>query len=671
MNNDDISSDSTLYDRMVDNLGDFIAKARLEEEKEEESLYKNLEKIQQRYSQGILLAKGGMKEIYRVEDYMTDRPVAKAVMKNLKSRKAIEQFIQEARITARLEHPNIMPVYDIGIDDQGQAFFTMKLIEGDNLGDIIKRLRKKDKAYLEEYTLPKLLEILNKVCDAVAYAHSKGVLHLDLKPDNIQVGDFGEVLVCDWGLSRFNPEVMQDGEEPVNYVEGQLTMHGQVFGSPGYMSPEQVTKDRTDLDHRSDIYSIGCLLYTVLTMHHPIEGKTVDDLLDNTANGDFIAPSKRFPKKLIPTALEAVCLHAMSYDRDRRYDSAEQVKDEITAFVNGFATSAENAGFLTLFALFCRRHKGLVALFAVLLTISAVFGYIYIGQQQEKRKVVEELETKEKEKEQVSKELEVKDKQNQSLVELKNQLLQYSTSFFVALNHIKKREFQEASEAFKRVGGEKMNNYIESCQLLTFTSNTERLPEDDLVSLIKLLNEDSFTVVIEDLLKSEARFLTFEQKKHLSQRLLMLLNPECDDLKFNAQYILGKTYLTLSGSLGLTNISPLALFDANYLDLSNTSIAEITALKDMPLDTLKLQKTRVRNLEPLEDVPITNLDLSYTEVADLLPIIRIPLQILNLAGTKVKNLTPLSEIKTLKEVVMPKVDNTFTLPDGVSVLLPE
>jgi len=586
MSEEESNSNSTLYNRMVENLGDFVAKVREEENKSEESLYKNLEAVEQRYSRGVLLAKGGMKEIYRVEDFMTDRFVAKAVMKNLKSKKAIEQFIQEARITARLEHPNIMPVYDIGIDDSGQAFFTMKLVEGDNLGVILKKLKSGDEKYLQEYPLPKLLEILNKVCDAVAYAHSKGVLHLDLKPDNIQVGDFGEVLVCDWGLSRFNSDVMQEGEEPMKYLEGQLTLHGQVFGSPGFMSPEQVSKDRKDLDHKSDIYSLGCLLYSIITYHSAFPGKTIEEILDNQADGHFEAPSKRFPDLVVPPALEAVCLHAMAYARPSRYDSAAEIKEEVNAFLNGFATSAENAGLWTHFSLFCRRHKGLVAFFGVFVLVSLVFTYIYIGQEQEKKEVEEELVNKEKEREEVSKELKVKAEQNQDLVELKNELLQYSTSFFVALNHIKQRRFVEAEAAFREVNSPKLTPYINACQLLTISSKTDRLPEDYLVSLIKLLHKDSFTVVIEVLLKNEAPFLTFAEKKSLANRLLHLLNPNCSDLKLNVSEVFGKTYITVKGTKDLNNISPLALFEANFLDLSNTDVTEITALKFMPLINL-------------------------------------------------------------------------------------
>ena len=672
MSEEEISSNSTLYNRMVSNLGDFVAKAKEEEENSvDESLYMDLDSIDQRYSKGVLLAKGGMKEIYRVEDLMTDRFVAKAVMKNLKSRKAIEQFIQEARITARLEHPNIMPVYDIGIDDRGLSFFTMKLIEGDNLGVILKKLKEGDKDYLEEYTLPKLLEILNKVCDAVAYAHSKGVLHLDLKPDNIQVGDFGEVLVCDWGLSRFNPEVMNEGEEPVKYLEGQLTMHGQVFGSPGFMSPEQVTKDRKDLDHKSDIYSLGCLLYSILTYHSAFPGKDIEKILDDQANGDFIPPAKRFPELNIPPALEAVCMRAMSYLKSQRYDNAEHIKEEINAFLNGFATSAENAGIWTHCALFCRRHKGLVAFCAVFMIVSAVFTYIYIGQEKENDEVKKELVNKEKEREQVSKELKTQEKQNQSLLELKNDLLQYSTSFFVALNHIKQRRFAQAEIAFRDVGNSKLKPYVEACRLLTMGSTTERLPEDDLVNLIKLLNKDSFTVVIEVLLKNEAKFLTSPQKKQLALRLLHLLNPDCSDLNLAIQELLGKTYITLKGSKDLKNISPLALFEANFLDLSETSVTEITALKNMPLTNLNLKNTKVRNLEPLENIPLKDLDVSYTEVADLFPLISLPLEYLKISGVKVSDFSILSKIKTLKEVILPKTELEINFPKGVSVLSSE
>ena len=154
------TSNNQMYDRMVGHLGDFMSKAISESDVEPpKSLYRELDKITDRYTTGKLIASGGMKEIYEVEDRKTGRQVAMAIVKQLKSKELIEQFIQEARITAKLEHPNIMPVYDIGIEKSGQAYFTMKLVTADNLGTIIKNLLKRNKEYQEKYPLPRLIEI--------------------------------------------------------------------------------------------------------------------------------------------------------------------------------------------------------------------------------------------------------------------------------------------------------------------------------------------------------------------------------------------------------------------------------------------------------------------------------------------------------------------------------
>jgi serine/threonine protein kinase len=158
--------------------------------------------LDQRYSGEVPLNQGGMKMILQCRDELTDRPIAKAIMQEISSNDAVDDFIAEARLTASLEHPNIVPVHDLGLTPEGEPFFTMKLLSGENLQQILKGLRQQDKIYIENYPLEVLLEIFIKVCDAMAYAHSKNILHLDLKPANIQVDDYGQVLVCDWGLAK-------------------------------------------------------------------------------------------------------------------------------------------------------------------------------------------------------------------------------------------------------------------------------------------------------------------------------------------------------------------------------------------------------------------------------------------------------------------------------------
>ena len=167
--------------------------------------------VEDRYDKGSVVNQGGMKKILKTIDSLTNRPVAKAVLIDFEDADKAESFLREARLTAALEHPNIIPVYDIGVDDTQGPFFTMKLVGGKNLAEILKKMSKEQEQ--SNYSLRDLLTIFLKICDAIHYAHSKGILHLDLKPENIQIGDYGEVLVCDWGLAKVMEHVANGESE--------------------------------------------------------------------------------------------------------------------------------------------------------------------------------------------------------------------------------------------------------------------------------------------------------------------------------------------------------------------------------------------------------------------------------------------------------------------------
>ena len=192
--------------------------------------------------------------------------------------------------TALLEHPNIISIHDIGLNDDGKPYFTMDLKTGDSLEDILKNLYSGNQKYLQFYTLEELLLIFLKIYDAVAYAHSKNILHLDLKPANIQVGDFGEVLVCDWGLGKIQSQNDTENFEELLLDAGVLnavTSQNDVVGTPGFMAPEQVIKDG-DISPLTDIYALGCILYSIITYQRPLNGET-EDILKKTKPVIFLS----------------------------------------------------------------------------------------------------------------------------------------------------------------------------------------------------------------------------------------------------------------------------------------------------------------------------------------------------------------------------------------------
>ena len=330
-----------------------------------EDLPKLTQKPQEKYIFRKSLGRGGMKMVIQVKDRDTMRDIAMAVFPDAANRPASEsrRFIDEARITASLEHPNIVPVHDIGIDATGAPYFTMKLLRGETLASILKKLRAGDPEYIERYPLEQLLRIFNKVCDAVSFAHSKGVIHLDLKPENIQISDFGEVLLMDFGLAKVISKADEDlqKEAPVienkTYIPG-VTIDGVTKGTPGYMAPEQAAGKNSLKDFRTDVYSLGAILYSIATCENPLSSQgDMKQMMLDTVNGRIIPPRERTPERMIPGALEAVIQKAMSVQLPNRYQSVKELREEIRAFLNGFATRAEKAGPAKQFLLFIRRNK--------------------------------------------------------------------------------------------------------------------------------------------------------------------------------------------------------------------------------------------------------------------------------------------------------------------------
>ena len=329
------------------------------------------------------IGRGGMKMVIQVKDRDTMRDIAMAVFPDAANRPAadLRRFIDEARITASLEHPNIVPVHDIGIDASGAPYFTMKLLRGETLASVLKKLNAGDPEYRKLYTLPALLRIFNRVCDAVAFAHSKGVIHLDLKPENIQIGDFGEVLLMDFGLAKIISKADEDEkkEAPVytnqTYIPG-VTIDGITKGTPGYMAPEQAAGKNSLKDFRSDVYSLGAILYSIATYQNPLaEQTTMKQMMTDTVTGNIIPPKERAPERMIPNGLDAVIRKAMSVRLPSRYQSVKELRDEIRAFLAGFPTQAEKAGLAKQFLLFIRRNK--ITFPAIALSMFLLLGIAY------------------------------------------------------------------------------------------------------------------------------------------------------------------------------------------------------------------------------------------------------------------------------------------------------
>ncbi len=343
-----------------------------------------------KYDIGSVVARGGMGEILDVREATTDRTVAMKVMLDDATEEDISRFITEARVTARLEHPNIVPVHELGVDENGQPFYTMKMVRGTTLRKVIEMLAAGDGDTARKFPLPILLTVFQKVCDAVAFAHSRGIIHRDLKPENIMLGDFGEVLVMDWGLAKklrsAERGVRNDGADvsatskpfdAEHPAPDGATMAGTALGTPQYMSPEQARGEVGTLDERSDIWSLGAILHHLLALRPPVDGGSAMEVIGRVgrgeveplAAGEFKIQNSKFN---VPQSLAAVVRKAMAFERDGRYASVADLQQDIAAYQGGFATSAEDAGAWKQFTLFLRRHRALAASVAASLLLIVV-----------------------------------------------------------------------------------------------------------------------------------------------------------------------------------------------------------------------------------------------------------------------------------------------------------
>ncbi len=349
----------------------------------ESPLYGQLCSLQERYGQAELIAVGGMKRILKVLDRHGNRHVAMARLHEDASDLLFDPLIREARLTALLEHPNVISVHDVGVDKEGKPYFTMDLKAGDGLDVVLQKALADGGSPLSDR-----LDIFLKVCDAITYAHSRDVIHLDLKPANIQVGHYGEVLVCDWGLGKLiggTDEIDDDELLNPDLLSG-MTMYGQVKGTPGYMAPEQIRGE--DRDKRTDIYALGALLYAVLTCRPPLAGDT-DTMLQAAVSGDIVPPTER--GNGVPESLSAVVMKAMALEPADRYPSVSDLITDVRAFLGGFSPVAHESGLSTEFLLFYRRNRVSCNLAAAFVAMVVVVTALFVDRLSAKREQAETL----------------------------------------------------------------------------------------------------------------------------------------------------------------------------------------------------------------------------------------------------------------------------------------
>jgi len=630
------------------------------------------------YEVGGEVARGGMGAVLRAKDLNIERTVAMKIVLDHRADDddLVQRFQQEAKITGQLEHPNIVPVHDLAFDEQGHPFYTMKFVKGVTLQAVLEKIKDGDAATLTRYSLTQLLTIFQKVCDAVAYAHSKGVVHRDLKPPNIMVGDYGEVLVMDWGLAKVvseqRPEVSGQPEaashQPVLQSSviapqsAELTLAGTVMGSPQFMAPEQAAGKLDEIDARTDIFALGGILYNILTLHTTVSGDSIAEMLRKIREGEILPPTsynsktgrkkagtikvgnKTFPYPpliplrhcpggRIPESLAAVAMKALALRRDDRYPNVPELQADIAAYQGGFATGAENAGMAKQLWLLVKRHKRefIIAHAALLLLVGGTVLFMV--------KVTKEKTRAEK-----------------TLVALHGTA---PTFYEQATTLIGQRKLPEALEKISfavSLAPEVVEYHVLQGNIL---QTLLRMPEACEAYAAALQRQPDHKLAKENLAICQT-FLREEAGRQVYQpaslnRVLTALKQQgrlAEAVVFAERFVTDRisTRNALSNLLAQAGISGNLVYDNAGLRFTMTESSasvytndSLSPFQGMPLSSLGLTYARaIRDLRPLQGMPLQRLQLTSALVSDLSPLQGMQLRELNLNPCdKITDITPL------------------------------
>jgi serine/threonine-protein kinase len=322
--------------------------------------------------------RGGLGEVYEARDPRLDRPVALKMIQaeHAQSAVQVQRFEREAWVTSQLDHPGVVPVHAAGRSSDGRPCYVMRFIGGETLDEAIQRFHAEDgpgRGPARSIALRQLLGRFIHICETIAYAHSRGIIHRDMKPANVMLGRFGETLVVDWGLAKVltrADESAADTAEPGGAADGFATLIGARLGTPAYMSPEQAGGLTAIAGPASDIYSLGATLYDLLTGRAPFVGEYSEVMMQDVLAGRF--PRPRQVRRDVPPALEAICLNAMALKPEDRYAAALDLKADLERWLADEPVSVYREPLSARVWRWSRRHRTLVAALATLLVMAVV-----------------------------------------------------------------------------------------------------------------------------------------------------------------------------------------------------------------------------------------------------------------------------------------------------------
>jgi len=629
------------------------------------------------------LARGGMGVVLRAVDPDIHREIAVKYLLDQASASKRLRFIEEAQITGQLEHPNIVPIHDFGCDAEGRLRFTMKMVKGRTLAQILGEWRVARGERLEagsaHGTLSRLLAILVNVCHALAYAHARGVVHRDLKPANIMVGDFGEVYVMDWGLAKvMNSAVSGQQSEPTSLsqrsdkegtvtdarvvtdrmLQEEMTQDGAILGTPVYMAPEQAAGRIEAIDQRSDIYALGAILYEMLTLQPPVDmqgGRL--EILRRVVQGEIVPPQERLrrtgSKRRIPPEPAAMALKAMARAPGQRYPTVESFRQDLQRYLEGRSVTAREDSKREMLVKFVKRNKGLSA------GIAAVFLVLVVGVAFISHALLEMNAAFAAYQTEQDENLELDRKKVPTLLQAARLLIN-EKHFADALAQVELAlSFDpDASEARLLrgkllIGEQRYKEAREELQACLELKPGEKHVTKWLVLCTGSIDPGRLLALADDFARQRASTLADRIRVHAEELLAdyrKRVDAVCPGRSKRLTVDDRGLHLDLSHAGNVKDLKPLAGMPLATLDLTCPltatpyELSDISPLKGMPLVALSLSNAvHVRDVSPLEGMPLTRLYMqNLINVTDLTPLKDLPLTALNLWDCySVKDLTPL------------------------------